>query len=140
VIEIISIAMLSVLVIILFAMLIRQRLISKAIAERLIQAFIDNQEIAEKIEAKHLDKNIEQTEGFVRFLSESRDWAFEYIETVQNGLNSFVENAGPRLEYFDKYGRVIGSPHAEGLEDILTAYRELQKLLPEENKQGENNE
>jgi hypothetical protein len=140
VIEIISIATLSVLVIILFAMLIRQRLISKAIAERLIQAFIDNQEIAEKIEAKHLDKNIEQTEGFVRFLSESRDWAFEYIETVQNGLNSFVENAGPRLEYFDKYGRVIGSPHAEGLEDILTAYRELQKLLPEENKQGENNE
>lgn len=139
-IEIISIATLSVLVIILFAMLIRQRLISKAIAERLIQAFIDNQEIAEKIEAKHLDKNIEQTEGFVRFLSESRDWAFEYIETVQNGLNSFVENAGPRLEYFDKYGRVIGSPHAEGLEDILTAYRELQKLLPEENKQGENNE
>jgi hypothetical protein len=138
--EIISIATLSVLVIILFAMLIRQRLISKAIAERLVQAFIDNQEIAEKIEARHLDKNIEQTEGFVRFLSESIDWAFEYIETVQNGLNSFVENAGPRLEYFDKYGRVVGSPHVEGLEDILAAYRELQKLLPEENKQGENNE
>ena len=121
-------------------MLARQILITRALAEKLVQAFVDNNEIAEKIEAKHLDKDIEQTEGFVRFLSESRDWAFEYIETVQGGLTEFVRVAGPRLEYFDKYGRVIGSPHAEGLEDILAAYRELQKLLPEQNKQGENNE
>jgi hypothetical protein len=120
-------------------MLIRQRLISKALAERLVQAFIDNEEIAEKIEAKHLDKNIEQTEGFVRFLSESRDWAFEYIETVQNGLNKFVETAGTKLEYFDKYGRIVGSPHYPLLEDILVAYRELQKLLPEQDNK-ENNE
>jgi hypothetical protein len=120
-------------------MLARQILISRAIAERLVQAFIDNNEIAEKIEAKHLDKDIEQTEGFVRFLSESRDWAFEYIETVQNGLNKFVEDAGPRLEYFDKYGRVVSSPHYAILEDILVAYRELQQLLPEQDNK-ENNE
>jgi len=139
VIETILIAVLCVLGIILFGMLIRQRLISKALAERLVQAFIDNEEIAEKIEAKHLDKNIEQTEGFVRFLSESRDWAFEYIETVQNGLNKFVETAGTKLEYFDKYGRIVGSPHYPLLEDILVAYRELQKLLPEQDNK-ENNE
>lgn len=138
-IELISIIVLSVSVIVLVAMLIRQRLISRAIAERLIQAFIDNEEIAEKIEAKHLDKDIEHTEGFVRFLSESRDWAFEYIETVQNGLNKFVEGAGKQLEYFDKYGRVVGSPHYQLLEDILVAYRELQQLLPEQNNK-ENNE
>lgn len=138
-IELISIIVLSVSVIVLVAMLIRQRLISRAIAERLIQAFIDNEEIAEKIEAKHLDKDIEHTEGFVRFLSESRDWAFEYIETVQNGLNKFVEGAGKQLEYFDKYGRVIGSPHYQLLEDILVAYRELQQLLPEQDNK-ENNE
>ena len=138
-IELISIIVLSALVIILLAILIKQRLISNAIAERLIQSFIDLDELAEKIEAKHLDKDIEHTEGFVRFLSESRDWAFEYIETVQGGLNEFVKVAGPRLEYFDKYGRVVGSPHTDGLEDILVAYRELQKLLPEENNK-ENNE
>lgn len=131
--DLISIIILSTSVIVLFAMLARQILISRALAKKLLQAFIDNNEIAEKIEAKHLDKDIEQTEGFVRFLSESRDWAFEYIETVQGGLNEFVRVAGPRLEYFDKYGRVVGSPHSEGLEDILVAYRELQKLLPEQN-------
>ena len=138
-IELISIIVLSALVIILLAMLIRERFISKAIAERLIQSFIDLDELAEKIEAKHLDKNIEQTEGFVRFLSESRDWAFEYIETVQKGLNKFVETAGTKLEYFDKYGRIVGSPHYPLLEDILVAYRELQKLLPEQDNK-ENNE
>jgi hypothetical protein len=139
VIELILIIALSTLAVVLFAMLIRQTLISRAIAERLIQAFVDLDEVAEKIEAKHLDKDIEHTEGFVRFLSESRDWAFEYIETVQNGLNKFVEDAGPRLEYFDKYGRVIDSPHYPILEDILVAYRELQQLLPEQDNK-ENNE
>ena len=138
-IELILIIALSTLAVVLFAMLIRQTLISRAIAERLIQAFVDLDEVAEKIEAKHLDKDIEHTEGFVRFLSESRDWAFEYIETVQNGLNKFVEDAGPRLEYFDKYGRVIDSPHYPILEDILVAYRELQQLLPEQDNK-ENNE
>jgi hypothetical protein len=130
--DLILIIILSITVIVLFAILARQILITRAIAERLVQAFIDNNELAEKIEAKYLDKNIEHTEGFLKFLSESRDWAFEYIETVQSGLNEFVKVAGPRLEYFDKYGRVIDSPHAEGLEDILAAYRKLQKLLPEQ--------
>jgi len=137
--DLISIIVLSIAVIVLFAMLARQILITRAVAEKLVQAFVDNNELAEKIEAKYLDKDIEQTEGFVKFLSESRDWAFEYIETVQGGLNEFVRVAGPRLEYFDKYGRVIGSPHSEGLEDILVAYRELQKLLPEQTNK-ENNE
>jgi hypothetical protein len=137
--DLISIIILSIAVVVLFAMFGRQILITRAVAERLVQAFVDNNELAEKIEAKYLDKDIEQTEGFVKFLSESRDWAFEYIETVQSGLNEFVKVAGPRLEYFDKYGRVISSPHSEGLEDILVAYRELQKLLPEQNNK-ENNE
>jgi len=138
VIEIISIAVLSVLSITLFAMLVRQKLVTNFLAEKLVQAFVDNQEIAEKIEAIHLDKNIEQTEGFVKFLSESRDWAFEYIETVQDSLNKFVETAGTKLEYFDKYGRVVGSPHYNLLEDILVAYRELQKLLPEQDNKESN--
>ena len=138
-IEIISIAILSVFLIVLSALLFRQRLISKVLAERLIQAFIDNDQIAEKIEAKHLSKDIEKTEGFVQFLSESRDWAFQYIETVQEALNKFVKDAGPRLEYFDKYGRIVRSPHFDLLEDILVAYRELQQLLPEQDNK-ENNE
>jgi uncharacterized protein YneF (UPF0154 family) len=133
VIEIIAIGVFPVVVIVLTGLFIREKLFTKNLANELLQVMLDNKTILDNIEDKPSENNIEQTEGFVKFLSESREWAFEYIETVQSGLSKFVEQAGPRLEYFDKYGRVTKSPHIEGLEDILSAYRELQKLLPEEN-------
>lgn len=136
-IEIIAIGILPAVIIVLAGLLTKEKLFTKNLANELLQVMIDKKTILDNIEERSSENNIEQTEGFLTFISESRDWAFQYIETVQNGLNKFVEQAGPRLEYFDKYGRVIPSPHIEGLEDILAAYRELQKLLPEENKQGE---
>jgi hypothetical protein len=133
VIEVIAIATLSVAATVLTALLIREKFLSNKLTKNLIQLIIDNDIMLNKMQEKNNEKDIEQTEGFVKFLSESREWAFEYIETVQDGLTNFVEVAGPRLEYFDKYGRVVDSPHSEGLEDILAAYRDLQKLLPEQN-------
>ena len=132
-IEVIAIATLSVAATVLTALLIREKFLSNKLTKNLIQLIIDNDIMLNKMQEKSNEKDIEQTEGFVKFLSESREWAFEYIETVQDGLTNFVEVAGPRLEYFDKYGRVVDSPHSEGLEDILAAYRDLQKLLPEQN-------
>ena len=53
---------------------------------------------------EELDKrdnvSIEQTDGFVKFLSESRDWAFNYIEDVQQSIQHLkiaVEN-GSEIE------------------------------------------
>ena len=132
-IEVIAIATLSVAATVLTALLIREKFLSNKLTKNLIQLIIDNDIMLNKMQERSTEKDIEQTEGFVKFLSESREWAFEYIETVQNGLANFVEVAGPRLEYFDKYGRVVDSPHLDGLEDILAAYRDLQKLLPEQN-------
>ena len=44
---------------------------------------------------EELDKrdnvSIEQTDGFVKFLSESRDWAFNYIEDVQSSIKSLKD-------------------------------------------------
>jgi hypothetical protein len=34
------------------------------------------------------NKNVENTEGFLKFVTQSRDWAFEYIENVQNSISS----------------------------------------------------
>jgi hypothetical protein len=133
VIEIIAIGILPAVIIVLVGLLIKEKIFTKNLSSSLLQSIIDNRTILTSIKDKPLENNIEQTEGFVKFLSESREWAFDYIETVQSGLNKFVEQAGPRLEYFDKYGRSTPSPHIEGLEDILAAYRELQKLLPEQN-------
>jgi hypothetical protein len=83
------------------------------------------------------DKNLNTNEGFVKFLSDSRDWAFAYIEEVQTILKKFVEDVGPDIETYRVFGQAIDSPHNEALDNISKAYAELEKILPkkDENKQ-----
>jgi hypothetical protein len=38
-------------------------------------------------------KTIEETDGFLKFVSESRDWAFQYIEDVQRAITEYREIA-----------------------------------------------
>ena len=74
-------------------------------------------------------------ENFIKFLSDSRDWAFEYIEEVQGGLNKFIKEVEPQLEHYNKYGIVVEGmvpPHDFALKKISKEFEELKKLLPEE--------
>jgi alpha-L-fucosidase len=72
-------------------------------------------------------------ENFIKFLSDSRDWAFEYIEDVQKQLEEFIRDVEPEIMYFDEYG-VVGDayPHYHSMKKISSAYKDLKKLLPEE--------
>ena len=72
-------------------------------------------------------------ENFIKFLSDSRDWAFEYIEDVQLQLENFIRDVEPEIMYFDEYG-VVGDayPHYHSMKKISSAYKDLKKLLPEE--------
>ena len=74
-------------------------------------------------------------ENFIKFLSDSRDWAYEYIEEVQAGLNKFIKEVEPDIEYYNKYGSVVEgmvAPHDTALKKISKEFEELKKLLPEE--------
>lgn len=57
----------------------------------IVQLNLDKSILRDKLE-KAIEtnnaKSLEQTDGFVKFLSESRDWAFEYIENVQQSIQS----------------------------------------------------
>jgi hypothetical protein len=72
-------------------------------------------------------------ENFIKFLSDSRDWAFEYIEDVQKQLETFIRDVEPEIMYFDEYG-IVGDayPHYHSMKKISSAYKDLKKLLPEE--------
>lgn len=72
-------------------------------------------------------------EDFLKFVSDSRDWAYQYIEDVQNSLNKFITDLEPEITYFDEYG-IVGSafPHYHSMKKISEAYKELKKLLPED--------
>ena len=73
-------------------------------------------------------------ENFIKFLSDSRDWAYQYIEEVQNGLDKFIKEVSPQLEYYNKFGIVIEGmvpPHDFALKKISKEIEELKKFLPE---------
>ena len=73
-------------------------------------------------------------ENFIKFLSDSRDWAYTYIEEVQDGLASFVDAIGSDIEHFDTYGDVLSTnrPDYDAMKRISIAYKELKNLLPTE--------
>lgn len=75
----------------------------------------------------------ESNEAFLKFVSDSRDWAYQYIDDVQASLNKFIANVEPEIAYFDEYGEVGSAyPHYHSMKKISGAYKELKKLLPED--------
>lgn len=95
-----------------------------------------NNELIELVYA--LNAKIDSTsdpvkEDFLKFISDSREWAYEYIENVQKGLTKFVDSIEPEIAYFDEYG-IVGDayPHYYSMKKISEEYKELKKLLPEE--------
>jgi len=72
-------------------------------------------------------------EAFLKFVSDSRDWAYQYIDEAQEGLNKFITDIEPEIAYFDEYG-IAGSayPHYHSMKKISGAYKELKKLLPDD--------
>lgn len=75
--------------------------------------------------ASHIDQletakesgSVEGTQGFLRFISESRDWAFEYIENVQEAIS--------------EYDEALSTQDAA---KINAAYKKMINMLPKENE------
>lgn len=90
--------------------------------------------LEQEINKEELKTEKEQSnEAFLKFISDSRDWAYTYIDEVQEGINKFILDIEPEIKYFDEYG-VIGTayPHYHSMKKISGAYKELKKLLPED--------
>jgi len=93
--------------------------------------------LLERKESANSSDDVLHKENFIKFLSDSRDWAFEYIEEVQGGLNKFISDIEPEINYFNEYGDIGSmSPNYYSLKKISSAYDELKKLLPEDYEKG----
>jgi hypothetical protein len=101
---------------------------------------IDHIALQKFIESLNLDDITGQEvhkENFVKFLSDSRDWAFTYIEEVQAELKKFIEEIEPEINYFNEYGDIASmQPNYYSLKKISEAYYELAKLLPKEEEEA----
>lgn len=99
--------------------------------EKFLESSIEKALIAERLEAELLktaNNNVPEEQGFVNFLSQSRDWAFEYIESVQAKIKDFEDEVLPIIDSLDK----------DGIEDfklstikMAESSKKLIKLLPE---------
>ena len=112
------------------ALRLRKKMKTLLAAYSKIELFIASQK------EKESDNDVHK-ENFIKFLSDSRDWAYEYIETVQSGLNKFVSNVDADISHFDEYGDTISMlrPDYNAMKNISNSYKELKKLLPVEEKQ-----
>lgn len=113
---------------------VRTKIKNYKLLEQLLAANIEKALLAEKLEKELLKNssisNVDQ-EGFVNFLSTSRDWAFAYIEDVQAKLKSFQNIVGGIFTNF-KNNKITDLNLA--LTTILASYEDLIAVLPEENE------
>lgn len=85
------------------------------------------------------NRKLEKSDDFVKFLSDSRNSAFEYIESVQENLIKFDKKITKIIEWNETYGATTGdNPHSNKIKEISVAYKKLKDLLPE-NTQTPNN-
>ena len=108
--------------------ILRQRVMSLAVS------LVKVEDIFNSTKKEDSDNDVHK-ENFIKFLSDSRDWAYLYIEDVQKGLSKFVDQIEPEIAYFDEYG-IVGEayPHYHSMKKISQEYKELKKLLPEEDE------
>jgi hypothetical protein len=109
-----------------------KRDLSKLFIEKtLLQEYVD---LSKSTKTKEDSDDSIHKENFIKFLSDSRLWAFEYIENVQKGLTKFVNDVDADISYFDEYGEVLSMsrPDYPSMKNISKAYKELKTLLPED--------
>ena len=117
-------------------------LISKKLrlmAQEYATLYIDQIALEKFVESMNLDSISDQEvhkENFIKFLSDSRDWAFTYIEDVQAELKKFAEEIEPEIDYFKEYGDLASmQPNYHSMKKIAEAYDKLIKVLPKEEEE-----
>jgi len=104
--------------------ILRQKMLTLAMS------LVKVQDVFNSTKQQESDNDVHK-ENFIKFLSDSRDWAYEYIEDVQSCLQKFVNEIEPEIAYFDEYGLVGDAyPHYHSMKKISQEYKELKKLLP----------
>jgi hypothetical protein len=130
------------LIIFLVYRLFKIRQFANTLSEAYMQQLADNfllQKEVERLYQEIENKKLEQTDGFLKFVSESRDWAFAYIEEVQKSLAEFDNTVEPLLGWAMKFGVLNGeTAHTKILREISEAYDKLKSVLPENNETPNN--
>ena len=123
------------LIIFLVYRLFKMTKFTNTLSEAYMQQLADNfllQKEVERLYQEAENKKLQETDGFVKFISQSRDWAFQYIEEVQTALSEFDNTVEPLLEWAMRFGVLSGeTANTKILREISEAYDKLKSVLPE---------
>jgi hypothetical protein len=99
-----------------------------------LDATTTNAFLLDKLKDKDKEESVKTDvqEGFINFLNQSRESAFEYIENVQSTLGNVVTDLSPIVEFHDKYGAIFDTDTRNQMQVVSNSFRELKKLIPEE--------
>jgi hypothetical protein len=106
----------------------------KQIARTSVDSFIANYVFQDiDIVTETEDVSDIHKENFIKFLSDSRDWAFDYIDKSQKQIKDFIDIADKEFSFFNSYKTLSeGQLYHETMEVISKEYKKLKQLLPEE--------
>ena len=92
IVELVVYVLVAVTITLLFFSIVKLVLSNRKLFARAVQAEMDRIMTMVQLEKLTEEKNsqaVEKTDGFLKFISESRDWAFQYIEDVQAAIKEY---------------------------------------------------
>lgn len=119
------------LVLVSILLSIKNKVLKKDVEQGIVDLLLMKSEL-EKALKNTDEKKIEETEGFLKFVSQSRDWAFQYIESVQLTIKKFQDVFHPiAVQYYKDKEQPINQ---EEFGKLFAAYKKLVEELPDEGK------
>jgi hypothetical protein len=106
----------------------------RASLQTIVKLTINENILTEKL-AKSLLENARLSsddDGFVKFLSDSRDWAYTYIEDVQAEIKKIDSVVTSESKLFDNVKGLKKSDLEGILSRIFASLKDLQKMLPKD--------
>ena len=89
IIELVIFVILVVLIAAMAILLLKISLVNRRLTVAATQAEMDRVITMIQLEKMQSSNDVEKTDGFLKFVSESREWAFEYIENVQQAIKDY---------------------------------------------------
>lgn len=120
------------LIIYLFVENVKLKKTSSKLISDLFSEIMEKSILSKQLKEEVSKQNLVGNEDFVKFISESRDVAYKYIEDVQKGIREFVDSVEPDILHFENYGDVIHTPLHESMKKISKEFKKLKTFIPEE--------
>lgn len=80
------------------------------------------------------DQNVEK-DHLISFLSDTREIAYNYIDSIQEKIKVFIDDLEPDIIFFQEFGSLTQEyPNHKSMKKIVDHYEILKQFLPQETK------